>query len=101
MVWLRGLLEFADGDAHEGCMIMPLPSTVVEAQRKVRGKNGPIQKHRYAGTLSNEWTVLSALWIRQEPHEKVADAHGCHFPPWPLGYTEYGLALVSRNGYLP
>jgi hypothetical protein len=55
-------------------MIMPLPTTVVEAQRKVRGKNGPIQKHRYVGSLSNEWTVLSALWIRQEPHEKVVDA---------------------------
>jgi hypothetical protein len=52
----------------------------VEAQRKVRRKKGLRQKHRYVGTQSKGWTVLSALcqWIR--PNEEVVDAHGRRSP---------------------
>lgn len=67
-----------------------LPSTVVEAQRKVKGKKGPRQKHRYVGTQSKSWTVLLALWIRQEPHEKAIDAHAL------MAVAPYSMSLAPR-----
>jgi hypothetical protein len=48
MVLPRGVLEFADGNAHEGREVYDnaLAEHFVEAQRKVRGEKGQGQKHR-------------------------------------------------------
>lgn len=75
----------------------------VEAQGKVRGNKGLRQKHRYVGTQSKGWAVLSALWIRRRERGRRSRPSLPMFLA--LGYIEYGLSyctvvLVSRNGYL-
>jgi hypothetical protein len=78
------------------CMIMSLPSTVVEAQRKARGKKGPRQKHRYVRTQSKGWTVLSGLVDRTRA-SRESDRRSCAHGRRTLQYV-LGPAAILNMG---